>query len=190
MAAQQLHASFPSSFSWLLPKHLAAAKFAIFSSYSQKIAAYPSHTHTYTHTLLHIPLRERGGWLHDVQFCSHSPWFCPGAQGSFTFSSAIPSVVHFGKKLSVTCASPLPPTSFPLCLSFLSQGGLPNAAVLLQQSCIPRRTVTEFCSISMAPALAGVPLLLCCTLRICASTFSGCMLQLMWEVEMFICPVE
>lgn len=70
----------------------------------------------HTHTLLHIPLRERGGWLHDFLFCSPSPWFCPGAQESFTFSSAIMSLVHLGKKLTVTCTSPIP-------VSFISWSG-------------------------------------------------------------------
>lgn len=105
-------------FSWLLPKHLADARFAIFSSYSQKIAASPLHTHTH----LHIRLRERGERLHDFPFCSPFSCFCLGAQGSFTFSSAILSLVHLGKKLTVTCTSP-------------GQGVLPHAAVLLQQCC-------------------------------------------------------
>lgn len=77
---------------------------------------------THTHTLLHIPLRERGERLHDFPFSSPSSWFCLGAQGSFTFSSAILSLVHFWIKLTVTCTSPSPVSfiswsgrSFPCC---------------------------------------------------------------------------
>lgn len=100
MAAQQLHASFPNSFfflfSWLLPKHLAAARFPIFSSYSRMIAASPSHTHTDT---LRLPSPAERRVVVRLSVLFSSPPFRPGApQGSFIFISALPSSVRLGKK--------------------------------------------------------------------------------------------
>lgn len=175
MAAQQLHASFPKSFfpgffpnTWQLPDLLSSAPVL-----KRLLLLLYKHTRS---------LREKGGRLHDFPFCS-SPWLCPGSQGSFTFSSAILSLVPL---LS-------PAHLLPLCLLSPGEGSLSHAAVLLQQCCcvcIPKGTLAEFQSIIVAPVPAGVSLLLCCTLRIWASTFSGCMLQLMWKVKMFIYPVE
>lgn len=154
-------------FSWLLPKHLAAARFPIFSSYSQMIAASPSDTHT--HTLLHFPLRGRGGCLQDFQFCSPPLRFCPGAPQGVLFS-----VQQFHLRCAgegrlfpkhISFASDL----FSPCPSSPIQGGLPNAAVLLQQHCwvsVPRETVAEFHPIVTTPVAAGVSPLLSCTLRV------------------------
>ena len=85
----------------------------------------------HTHTLLHFPLRGRGGWLKDFQFCSPPPWFCPGApRESFIFSSAIPSSVHLGKKPTAACTSPLPLTSFPRVLHLLVRGVFQSCCAL------------------------------------------------------------
>lgn len=143
-------------FSWLLPKHLAAARFAIFSFYSQNIAASP------LHTLLHIPLRERGWWLHDFLFCSPSPWLCPGEQGSFNFSSAILSLVHLGKTLTAICTSPSP-------VSFIWSGRSSPCSCTPPTVLLCLYTKGDSGRISLhhrGSCPCRVPLLLCCSVRI------------------------
>lgn len=142
---------------------------------------------THTHALLHFPLKGRGGCLQDFQFCSPPLRFCPGAPQGVLFSV---------QQFHLRCADE--GRLFPKHISFVSdlfspcpsspiQGGLPNAAVLLQQPCcvsVPRETFV------MTPVAAGVSPLLSCTLRVWASTLWGCMLWLMSEVKMFINPVD
>lgn len=67
-------------FSWLLPKHLAAARFAIFSSYSQKIAASPSHTHTLAH-----PSQGKGRLVAWLSVLFSFPLVLPRSIGEFYF---------------------------------------------------------------------------------------------------------
>lgn len=109
MAAQQLHASFLNSFfpgvfpnTWQLPDLLSSAPIL-------KWLLLLLHTHT----LLHFPLRGRGGWLWDFQFCSlpcHFAQECP-RQFYFQFSNSIFGTLR--KKTTVTRTSPAPPSSFP-----------------------------------------------------------------------------
>lgn len=143
-------------FSWLLPKHLEAARFAIFSFYSQKIAASPLHSHT----LLHIPLRERRRWLYDFPFCSPSPGFAQEHRGVLLSVQQL-SLVHLGKKLIVTCTSSSP-------VSFISwSGGLPHAAVLSVLLCLYTKGHSGRISLHHRGSCpCRVPLLLCCSLRI------------------------
>lgn len=96
MAAQQLHASFPSSFfpgvfpnTWQLPDFLSAAPIL-------KWLLFLLHTHTHSYTSLSGG--EEGGCetFSSVLFPAILPRSAPG---SFIFSSAIPSSVHLRKKL-------------------------------------------------------------------------------------------
>lgn len=185
MAAQQLHASFPNSFfpgvfpnSWQLPDFLSSAPILEWLLLL-----------LHTHALLHFPLRGRGGWLRDFRFCSLPRHFAQERprQFYFQFSNSIFGTLR--KKnychLHISSATVL----FPPCPSSPSQGGLLDVAVLLQQRCcvcIPRETVAEFHPIAMTPVTVGVSPSLSCTLRVWASTFSGCTMRLMLEVKMFM----
>lgn len=97
MAAQQLHASFPKSFfpgffpnTWQLPDLLSSAPIL-------KRLLLLLYTHTHTHTCTSLSGKgERGCMTFPSVLCP--PGFAQEHGGSFTFSSAILSLVHLGKK--------------------------------------------------------------------------------------------
>lgn len=74
-----------------------------------------THTHTHIHSYTSLSGGEEGGseTFSSVLFPAISPRSTPG---SFIFISALPSWVCLGKKNIVTCASPVPLSSFPRVL--------------------------------------------------------------------------
>lgn len=77
-----------------------------------------THTHIHTHTLAHLS-QGKGRVVAWLSVLFSFPLVLPRSTGEFYFQFSNSICSTFRKKLSVTCTSPLPPTSFPCVFHFL-----------------------------------------------------------------------